>query len=193
MCVKGLNLGRAAGASTEDASTEDALSSPHAFCSPRKAFLSAPLRFVLFIRPGKVSEMKRNYICYVSLAFPVHSRRAHVLQRSAPPEETVANAPRPVGGGGRGDRGAGSLVAADDARLVWDFSKRIDELKESRWCLKTRDRRTDARWRQEGRGSRQRVLCLSSTRTLTHTLRLPSVSDATCRGRPVDLQLLQHD
>lgn len=97
------------------------------------------------------------------------------------------------GGGGRGDRGAGSLVAADDARLVWDFSKRIDELKESRWCLKTRDRRTDARWRQEGRGSRQRVLCLLSTRTLTHTLRLPSVSDATCRGRPVDLQLLQHD
>lgn len=67
MCVKGLNLGRATGASTEDASTEDALSSPHAFCSPRKAFLSAPLRFVLFIRPGKVSEMKRNYICYMFL------------------------------------------------------------------------------------------------------------------------------
>lgn len=181
MCVKGLNLGRAA-----DPSTEDALSSPHAFYSPGKAVLSAPLRFVLFIRPGKVSKMKRNYICYVSLAFSVHSRRAHVLQRSAPPEETVANAPRPGG-----QAGAGSLVAADDARLVWDFSKQIDEFKESRWCLKTRDRRTHASWTDRRGGARKKEsLCSSSTRALTHTLRLPSVSDATCRGRPVALQLL---
>lgn len=87
--------------------------------------------------------------------------------------------------------GAGSLVAADDARLVWDFSKQIDEFKESRWCLKTRDRRTHASWtdRRGGAGNKE-SLCSSSTRTLTHTLRLPSVSDATCRGRPVALQLL---
>lgn len=73
----------------------------------------------------------------------------------------------------------------------WDFSKQIDELKESRWCLKTGDRRTDASW-GDGRGgaANKESLCSSSPRTLTRTLRLPSVSDATCRGRPVALQLL---
>lgn len=60
-------------------------------------------------------------------------------------------------------------MAADDARLVWDFSKQIDELKESRWCLKTGDRRTDASWRQEGRGRRQRELVfIKHTHAHTH-------------------------